>query len=226
MISETLEHKGYSIDVIVDEDPQNPRTEWDNLGTMICFHSRYNLGDKHDYSVEEAQEIANDKNNIVLQLRLYDHSGISMSTSNSYPYNDIWDSGCVGFIYISRDKVRKEYGWKRITKKRLEQIVQYLKGEVECYDNYLTGAVYGFSVKDPEGEEIENGSCWGFYGYDHEKSGLKSEAISQIEWGIENKRKTRLELLKTMIKNKVPCQIRQEKLSAVKQTVKYGEAVK
>jgi len=31
----------------------NPR-EWDNLGTMVCFHRRYNLGDKHDYVDPEA----------------------------------------------------------------------------------------------------------------------------------------------------------------------------
>ena len=27
----------------------NPR-ENDNLGTMVCFHGRYNLGDKHNYN--------------------------------------------------------------------------------------------------------------------------------------------------------------------------------
>ena len=28
--------------------PDNPRN-WDNIGTMVCFHSRYDLGDKHYY---------------------------------------------------------------------------------------------------------------------------------------------------------------------------------
>ena len=32
-----------------DEMAESPR-EWDNLGTMVCFHGRYNLGDKHEYS--------------------------------------------------------------------------------------------------------------------------------------------------------------------------------
>ena len=31
-----------------DDYPDNPRS-WDNIGTMVCFHSRYNLGDKHYY---------------------------------------------------------------------------------------------------------------------------------------------------------------------------------
>lgn len=35
--------------IVQDVDTESPR-EWDNLGTMICWHSRYNLGDDHNYS--------------------------------------------------------------------------------------------------------------------------------------------------------------------------------
>lgn len=31
-----------------DDFPESPR-EYDNLGKMVCFHSRYNLGDEHDF---------------------------------------------------------------------------------------------------------------------------------------------------------------------------------
>jgi len=31
-----------------DDYPNNPRS-WDNIGTMVCFHSKYDLGDKHYY---------------------------------------------------------------------------------------------------------------------------------------------------------------------------------
>lgn len=45
----------YRVKVEHDHDPLNPRTEWDNLGKMICFHRDYNLGDEHDYrDAEEA----------------------------------------------------------------------------------------------------------------------------------------------------------------------------
>lgn len=39
----------YTIFIYPDEYPDNPR-DWDNTGTMVCFHSRYNLGDKHEYT--------------------------------------------------------------------------------------------------------------------------------------------------------------------------------
>ena len=38
----------YSIEVSYDTDPVNPRHN-DNNGKMVCWHSRYNLGDKHNY---------------------------------------------------------------------------------------------------------------------------------------------------------------------------------
>lgn len=37
------------LEIIYDEDCQSPR-DWDNLGKMICWHSRYSLGDEHEYS--------------------------------------------------------------------------------------------------------------------------------------------------------------------------------
>ena len=39
----------YKLKIIRDTDPADPR-EWDNLGTMVCFHSRYNLGDEQPRS--------------------------------------------------------------------------------------------------------------------------------------------------------------------------------
>lgn len=35
--------------VVYDDDPLNPRTDYDNFGTMVCWHSRYNLGNDHNY---------------------------------------------------------------------------------------------------------------------------------------------------------------------------------
>jgi hypothetical protein len=162
-----------------DSDPCNPREEFDNLGTMVCFHSRYNLGDKHEMTIEEARTFQKRENIIILPLYLYDHSGITIKTT---PFNDEWDSGCVGFIYITKEKVRKEYGWKIISKKRREKIEEYLRSEVKTYDQFLTGDVWGF--------ETEKDSCWGFYGDYKDKSleenilehtGLKAENV-EIIW--------------------------------------------
>mgnify|MGYP003341339394 FL=1 len=40
--------KTYELEIEQDDNGYNPRTEWDNVTTMLCFHKRYNLGDKHN----------------------------------------------------------------------------------------------------------------------------------------------------------------------------------
>ena len=177
-------YKGCTIEIEQDPNPMNPRTEYDNLGTMICCHKRYNLGDKHSYKHSDYNswdEFINavEKNEgpiVWLPIYMYDHSGITINTTG---FSCPWDSGQLGFIYITKEKVRKEYGWKVISKKRLEKIKEYLRGEVETYDDFITGSVYGYEVKDAKGEEVD--SCWGFFGSDHEKSGLMEGAKNAID---------------------------------------------
>lgn len=40
----------YLLQIMYDDEPLNPRTDYDNFGHMICWHKRYNLGDEHRYS--------------------------------------------------------------------------------------------------------------------------------------------------------------------------------
>lgn len=237
-----------------DMDPMNPRVEWDNVGIMACWHSRYNLGDVEtrtqsgrtygtdgpyefrqaleaalndimwkrrpalealNYSADDEYipcptgrtdvEIENpfwvgdgpsyyaaalyvydkyehlvspDNRLIYLPLNLLDHSGITMSTGS---FSCPWDSGQVGWIFCTGATAIKEWGKTRLTKKVVESARKYLEGEVETYDQYLTGQVYGFTIYEhvegynPEdGEQI--GSCWGFfsnsYGSDWKEMGM------------------------------------------------------
>lgn len=39
----------YALLVVNDSDPLNPRVDCNTLGRMVCWHSRYQLGDPHDY---------------------------------------------------------------------------------------------------------------------------------------------------------------------------------
>ncbi len=199
-----------------DEDASNPRDD-DNLGVMACWHRRYDLGDnpRETAKVEPVkllQKLRRDGLAAMLPLFLYDHSGITMRTS---PYSCPWDSGQVGFIYVTREKARKEMGWKRITKARAAKLAEYLTGEVETYDQYLTGDVYWFRLfaKETcalcegggcgrcdgkgwvEGEELD--SCGGFYGHDIRDNGIldclsaEDKADLEIEQETEEARRVR-----------------------------------
>ena len=39
----------YTLFLLDDDMPTNPREDYDPFGQMICFHSRHDLGEKHDY---------------------------------------------------------------------------------------------------------------------------------------------------------------------------------
>lgn len=39
----------YLLQIMLDDEPLNPRTDYDNFGHMVCWHRWYNLGDEHDF---------------------------------------------------------------------------------------------------------------------------------------------------------------------------------
>lgn len=191
---ETVETKTigkYEIHIFPDEFSTCPRED-DNLGTMVCFHNGYNLGDNHEFRQEdycgwdelENAIIKSEDVGVILPLYLYDHSGITMRTR---PFSCPWDSGQVGFIFISKEKMRHEYSYKRISKKLRKRVEGYLEAEVKTYDQYLTGEMYGFSITNTEiDDDID--SCWGFYGI--EDCLEQAEGVVQACIKYENKELT------------------------------------
>jgi hypothetical protein len=165
-----LKYNGYTIKIIQDEDPQNPRED-DNLGTMVCFHPRYKLGDKHDYTPESLQELVGSKDVVAMPLFLLDHSGLWIRTGRFAEDQQGWDTSMVGYIFVSLKKARKE----GVAADKLPEILQ---AEVQEYNDYLTGNVYGYQAIDKDGEQV--GSCWGFIG-DPGESGLLDAAKADID---------------------------------------------
>jgi len=185
---DSIEYKGHTINIFPDDDTPDPRKEFDNLGAMVCFHRRYNLGDQHEFrDPDEFAEFLKEEKPICLPLYLFDHSGITISTeSERFRVCDPqgWDWGMLGYIYATKEDVRQEYGVKRVTRKILEKVTKLLQSEVEEYDHYLTGNVYGYEITkmDEDAKPQVAGvieSCWGFFG--HSEDYMISEAKSVID---------------------------------------------
>lgn len=128
-----------------------------------------------DLTTTELHGLLQESDDIVLlPLWLYDHSGISMSTSHTYPYNDRWDSGQVGWIYLTKERFLSETGYEEV--QWPEKACEMLQAEVVIYDQYLRGETYGFQVFEFDKEsgtwEETDESCWGFYGADLEENGI------------------------------------------------------
>lgn len=176
-----------TVKIVVDGCPSNPRTEMDNLTVMACLHGRYDLGDKNaktiiaeklgvsasDNSIPELVEMAIKRGLVFAHspLYLYDHSGITMSTT---PFSCPWDSGQVGEILIFKDDIKEAFGVKRIGKKKKalleEKAKLHIESDVKNYDNYICGEVYGVQILDEDGN-VED-SFYGFYGDDIKTNGI------------------------------------------------------
>jgi len=141
-----------------------------------------------------------EENLVILDLFLYDHSGISMRT---VAFSCPWDSGRVGFIYCTLETAQKEWGtpdseekgWAGEASYTLkaddskytlrEAATNYLEGEVVTYEDYLTGKVGAMVTEDPNGDVID--SCGGYFPdhgvpYSQEWDYPISEAKSSIDY--------------------------------------------
>lgn len=115
----------------------------------------------------------------MLPIYAYEHGNICLSTNNlRYPFDDRWDSGQLGFIYVDKEKVKTEFIDPE--KDTLNRVFGCLSSEIETYSDYLSGEVYGFVIYDPEADD-DLDSIWGYYGSDFEKSGLLESAKERID---------------------------------------------
>lgn len=187
-VLETFDIEGVRVEIIQDEDPMNPRTDFDNAGKLRIFSGRGNFRDvdeldftlrTDDYSGWEDMEesiLSRDefKGALILPVFRFEHSSIAYNTTG---FNDSWDSGRVGFIIIDRPTMVKEWGKVLCTKAVRAKAQKYLEGEIETYSQWANSEVYGYRVFDPEDEDETEESCWGFYGMDY----CISEATSVAE---------------------------------------------
>lgn len=174
---ETFEEAGLIVEIEQDEVPQSPR-EWDNLGVLVAWHPNYEIGDKDSpfyelvkngprhFEMSDVSRLLKELDIAVkLPVYLYDHSGLRLNTGGYRAFDPQgWDSGQVGFIYVTKEAVRAEYSVKRISSELLERVRLCLEGEVKDMDDFLSGQVWGYVIRDPKNPTKVFDSCWGFYG--------------------------------------------------------------
>lgn len=150
-----------------DPEPDNPKN-WDNLGEITYNgRSRYVLGTEgiDNDRFDEISRQVRDGKLIGIPVWAYVHSGSTIRAAWENPFGCPWDSGRSGWVYVSREKVLEEYQATRITKALRERVYGVLRAEVETFNQYLNGDVYGYMVERlVDGEWEIADSCWGFYG--------------------------------------------------------------
>ena len=170
-------------ELVYDQNAPNPR-EWDNLGTILIAPDKSHWVESPDDVVDSSIPLGNDpyehwENLRREQLKLrtsdiataypiikYEHGAIRLSLGRKSG----WDYGVIGFIYVTKEQVRKCYGVKRITKSILERAENCLQAELDTLTNWLNGECYGWKIKeyalDDDGldwEEVDTIDCWSGY---------------------------------------------------------------
>jgi len=113
---------GNTVELVPDQEPPNPRTEWDNVTKIWCFHRRYILGDKHGLRADqfsgfgEFEQYIRDTEGpaIIKPLYMYDHS-----VEFAEPTPD-----------TAHDKVRIEAIAARLVPRKLHRDIECCGGEL------------------------------------------------------------------------------------------------
>lgn len=164
-IIQEFQHANRKVVVSIDEDPPHPRKDWTPLGTIIHWHRKYDFGEFIERDVDSTIESLMkqwllDNKNVevvsILPLYLFDHSGISLSTK---PFGCVWDSGQVGWIYLSKDEAEESFEYLS------QDFESILNQEIESYDDYLNDRCYQYEVFSQDGSVLESsggylGNCY------------------------------------------------------------------
>jgi hypothetical protein len=182
MVRVEMNEKPCQLWIHIDEYAEHPRKDYDTITTMATWMKNGQYGDiqHHEHGLDPKQYR---KQHIpawsyVENVYAYIHSGTALSTS---PFSCPWDSGWMGFIYITPERA-KRHGYNLRTKEGKEWAADIIKDALRVYEAYLNGQVYGVEVVDEEGDIVE--SCGPFYG-DHDESGLRQRIIEELGFSEE-----------------------------------------
>jgi hypothetical protein len=168
-----------TVNIYQDEDAESPDTWGDDSIFLLGWHRDFTVTRPNYKRPDDILEYVNEddcdedrqiKASIredyhVFTLYAYIHSGVSLSLGASFGGIDPggWDTSRLGIVLVSREEWPDE-GAARTAAMSL----------VDTWNQYLSGDVYGYTVTDEDGEQLD--SCWGFYGDEDAKGEARSAA--------------------------------------------------
>lgn len=176
------------VKILVDPNPESPFENGEPVGDIAYMSSsRLTLGsEKADQDrLDEISLGIRNGSLIGMPVYAYVHGVVSIACGTRLddgtyvsPFNCQWDSGQSGFVYVDKETAIMEFGNKIMTAVVKEKTLKYLASEVNEFDQYLQGQVYGLAVESLEdGEWTEDKDelrVWGIYGIE----AARSEALS------------------------------------------------
>ena len=212
-MEDTISYKGYTINIERDDCPCNPRKDWDPTSTIASFNCK-TIENECDENMDPDYDGSNFKAIKALYLFNVKMVAILPLHFKEYSYDCILDTtghgNQIGFAYISKEMWEQHMGvtdessewWQEHHKGKSKADVarSIIKSEIKTYNQYLNGECYSFSI---EGDDHED-RCSGYYGDDHNESGLLDGAKESIDCHLNWLLKTKLKVLKGYLKAKIP----------------------
>ncbi len=182
--------KHATAEIHYDDSSPSPR-EWDNLGTIVAVRGGYDFGDERaddlhdlmlsllmDFDRERATELEESYNYPEAEADYSQEDvedAIEAAFLDHYAALGVWMRGrggvsagsgfvgCDGIAYVAmRDAWTEAAGTQPNDEAVRKWAERNMAQEVEAYEQWIDGEVYGIVIRGPDGE-VED-SCWGFYG--------------------------------------------------------------
>ncbi len=132
----------------------NPYWVGQSPDTLLRIH------DEHEHRIKPGHRLH------WTPVYLYEHSQSALSTT---PFSCGWDSGLVGYLFITGLEIKELMGVKNIYQHHIEQATAMMTGLLPALEQWINGDCWGFELRR-DGEVVD--SCWGFYGSDIEQNGM------------------------------------------------------
>lgn len=167
-----IHEDGWKIEIHYDEEGKDFEDLIPDDIHVQTWHRRRIIGERIDRpnSVEEYNDLiasikAEHPGALIMPLFAYEHGGITFSLQE---YSDLFDSGQVGIVWASGEEIEDKDA----------ALAAFVEEMSACFE----GAVYGWTVVDPEGEIKD--SCWQYVGRSPEKedSPLMLDARKMLEY--------------------------------------------
>jgi hypothetical protein len=150
--------KHVTYEIVQDDYPSNPRDEFDHISTFYGpKNSRWTIGGKKDIELDDLEGTIKDfRREKAIIVEFESNAGTC-------------------YAIVERDQLHKEYlQYGYSMRKALYRARQCAKGEITEWLAYANGEVYGWIVKDNDGNTLD--SVWGYYGYEFAEQEAKENA--------------------------------------------------
>lgn len=128
---------------------------------------------------------------------MYDHSGQTIRCGENNPFCDRFDSGQIGLVIISKQTMLSEF--KCTENDWRERAREIMTAEVEEYDEFIQGNIFGYfmyefvgdadsDISDWDNWEEYDPSVWGFIGSSIYENGMLDSIGCGLQKAIEAER--------------------------------------